>query len=165
MILTHPLVLQPLSPGPEHLQTGRRGYYGQETTSHSLGHGKMFMVYQQTFIQNRLTLALQQRVRNRWVAYALPLGAVLMAELTFSVLVSVFPDGPVPVPENATWAPIDTVGAIFDVGALHTLVRALQSGGSEVRIVDLIVILSENTADFAIFAKSHRILTKCSEFV
>lgn len=110
-------------------------------------------------------MPLQGGVRDRCVDCALPVGAVLMAELTFSVLVSVFPDGPVHVPENAAWAPIDTVGTIFDVGALHTLVRALQSGGSEVGIVDLIVVLSENTADFAIFAKSHRILIRLSEFV
>lgn len=80
---------------------------------------------------------------NRWVAYALPLGAVLMAQLTFSLLVGVFPDVPIPVPENAVWALIYTVGAIFDVSARQTFVRALQRAREEGQRFPELLIFTE----------------------
>lgn len=100
-------------------------------------------------------MPLLRGVRDRCVDCALPVGAVLMAELTFSLLVGVFPDVPIPVPKNAVWALIYTVGAIFDVSTRQTFVRALQRAREEgQRFLELLIFTEIIT--YATFPKSHR---------
>lgn len=55
-----------------------------------------------------------------------PPGTVWMAELANIIPIGVFPDQGVILAQNPCWAGFHTVGAIYKMGTLHAIVRALQ---------------------------------------